>query len=74
MICDPLESACCDQADNQQIIPAEAAGVFPIVAILVRALEGYIEQRTFFGILLPDAGANGAVTDLVYGLIIGCTG
>jgi hypothetical protein len=34
-------------------------------------LEGNIEHETFFGLLLPDAGTDRAMADVVNGLVFG---
>jgi len=65
----PLEGSCCDQADNQKVVPAEASGILPVVSVLVSPLEGYVEHWAFLGLLAPDARADGAMADLMDGLI-----
>ena len=66
----PLESPCGDQAHNQEVVAAKTSGVLPCISILVGPLEGDVEQRTFVGLLAPDARADGAVADFVDGLAV----
>ncbi len=73
MVANPLESPRGDQADNQEIIAAKTCGVLPRVSVLVGPLEGDIEQGAFVGLLVPDARADGAVTDFVDWLTVWCT-
>jgi hypothetical protein len=61
----PLESPCGDQAHNQEVVAAEAGRVLPGVFLLIRSLEGDVEQGTFVGLLAPDARAYEAVADFV---------
>jgi len=65
LVANPLESPCGDEAHNQKVVAPETAGVLPGFSIFVGSLEGDIEDRTFVGLLLPDARAYGAVTDFV---------
>ena len=73
LVANPFESPCGDQADNQKVVTAKAGGVFPGVSVPVGPLEGHIEHGTLVGVLCPDAGADGAVTDFLDGLFIGIT-
>jgi hypothetical protein len=66
---DPLKGTSGNQAQHQKIVAAKARRAFPFLAILVGALEGYIEHRAFVGFLAPDARADDAVADVVDGLI-----
>ena len=66
----PLESPSGDQADNQEVVAAEAGGVLPGFPVLVSPLEGDVEHGAFLGLLAPDAGAHGAVADFVDGLTV----
>jgi len=74
LVANPLESPCGDQAQNQEIIAAKTRRVLPRVFVLVGPLEGDVEQGTFVGLLVPDARADGTVTDFVDGLVVCCTG
>ena len=65
LVADPLESPCGDQAHNQEVVAAETGGVLPGVTVLVRPLERDVEHGAFIRLLAPDAGAHGAVADLV---------
>ena len=73
LVANPFESSCGDQAHDQKVAPAKGGGVFPRVSILVGPLEGHVEHGTFVGVLCPDARADGAVTDLVDGLVVRIT-
>jgi hypothetical protein len=66
---DPLESPGGNKANNEEIVPAEAVGVLPVISILIRALEGDIEDWSFLRLLLPNACGYGAVTNLVNWLL-----
>jgi len=65
LVANPLESPCSDQAHNQEVVAAKTAGVLPCVSVLVRPLEGDVEQWTFLALLAPNARADGTVTDFV---------
>src|SRR6185369_7594650 len=69
----PFESPCGDQAHDQKVVTTKAGGVFPSVSILIGPLEGHVEHGTFVGVLRPDAGADGAVTEFVDRLSAGIT-
>jgi len=71
LIANPFERSCGDQAHDQEVVSAKTGRVLPSVPVFVRALEGDVEQWAFVRFLTPDAGAYGAVTDFVNGLIIG---
>ena len=43
LVANPLESPCCYQAHNQEVVAAETGGVLPCVSVLVGALEGDVE-------------------------------
>ena len=68
---DPFEGPHCQQAQQQQVVPAEAGGVLPFLALLIATLEGDIEHGTLFGVLPPDAGADRAVADGVDRFVVG---
>ena len=70
LVANPLESPSGDQADNQEVVAAEACGILPRIAVLVGPLDGDVEHLAFIRLLAPDAGADGAVADLVDGLIV----
>lgn len=48
--------------------------MLPVLTILICALEGDIEHRSFVGLLLPNACAYAAVTNLMLGLRFGLFG
>ena len=73
LVANPLESPCGDQTHNQEVVAPKTAGVFPCVSVLVGALEGDVEYGAFVAVLSPDAGADGAVSDFVYWLLVWCT-
>ena len=55
---------------RQKIVGAEAAAVFPRIAVLIQAAERHAVHRsavvTQVNFSLPDRGTNGAVPDRVY--------
>ena len=71
LIANPFERPCGDQAHDQEVVSAKTGRVLPSVSVLVRALEGDVEQCAFVRLLTPDAGAYGAVTDFMDRLVIG---
>jgi hypothetical protein len=70
LVCDPLKGTSSHETNNQKVIAPKACRIFPIVTILIRTLEGDIENRALVCIAAPDAGTHGPVADLMHGLII----
>ena len=73
LVANPFESTRGDQAHDQKVVTAKTGRVFPGVSVPVGPLEGHIEHGTLVGVLCPDAGADGAVTDFLDGLFVGIT-
>ncbi len=61
----PFKSPHSQEAQQQQVVPAEAGVVLPFLALLVAGLKGDVEYATLFGVLPSDAGADGPVADSV---------
>lgn len=71
LVANPLESSGGNQAHNQEVVATETGGVLPVVSVLVGPLETDIKQWAFVGLLAPDAGTDGAMSDFVNGLVVG---
>jgi hypothetical protein len=51
--------------EKEQVVPAEALGALPLVAVLVQALESYVVPRTALGYVPPDCAFD--VADSYFG-------
>lgn len=49
-----------DLAEKQQILPTEAIGGFPLLAILVDSAHGDVESGAVVGLVFPDGSLDEA--------------
>ena len=52
---------------QRQVIPTEAGGILPLVAVLVEPTDGDVVPRSVLGFVLPDRGTDATEADLVDG-------
>ena len=65
----PAECLGGDMCQNKQVLLSEGIAGFPLVTILVAALERGVETRAFVGGVFPDSGTKSVDTDFVRGFI-----
>lgn len=68
--CHPCVGLIGNLGKNQQLIPAEGIGVFPLVAFLVKFGETGVESNPVLRFVSPDCGLDRTNPDLVYRFVI----
>src|SRR5262245_9819997 len=71
---DPGVDLVADLGHQWQVIPTEARGILPLVAILVEPADRHVVERAGVGLVLPDRGADAAQPNLVNRTVLGFLG